>query len=726
MFSESGAAVRFPSVVSTDTQAPPAPQVQDRFEPGELATILWRRRAWIVLGMIAALIAAVLFLATVPARYAATAQLLIDPNDLRVVDNAVTSSSTPSDANTAYVESQARVLTSDKVLRKVIEKLNLTADVEFVASPSILRMARDVASGMIGLPVATAQPDPVVAALQDLARKVSARRQERTYVVDLSVSTREAEKSALIANAIVRAYLDDLAFARTDAARRATDALSGRLAELRDRVREAEDRSETYKAQNNIVAASGQLVNEQQLAELSNQLTVATAKADETKARLDQIEALRRGNSDAGATSEAVQSQTIAALRAQQAEVVRRRAELTARLGERHPSVTDVNAQARDIQQAIDREVARLAQAARGDYERALATRQSLARRLDGLKQEAMSTSQALVKLRELDRDVEASRAIYQSYLTRSRETSEQERVNTANVRVLADANTPDTRAFPPRGILVLLAALMFGAFAGAGAGFARDWVDDRVHSRRDLEAVCRYPVLAEIPPLAREFERKGVLSRLRARRHGTTMMATLLDAPGSAFAKSIHRLRYVLRAPAAPHFMLFLSAGEAGARAEIALNLALATATNQPRVILVDADMGRRGISRRVVGGGGEGLADVAADKVKLDAALITEPQTRLRVLQAGGAPATVLNPDATLKVLEQARTADTVIVDGPSGSLDPLSPALAVATDFAVLVVTAGVTRARDIVEFQRSTDFPPGKIRGVVFVSDDGAAF
>jgi Mrp family chromosome partitioning ATPase len=111
----------------------------------------------------------------------------------------------------------------------------------------------------------------------------------------------------------------------------------------------------------------------------------------------------------------------------------------------------------------------------------------------------------------------------------------------------------------------------------------------------------------------------------------------------------------------------------------------------------------------------------------VKLDAALITEPHTRLRVLQAGGAPAatTVANPDSVLKVLEQARTGDTVIVDGPSSSLDPLSPALAAATDFAVLVVTAGVTRARDIAEFQRSTDYPPGKIRGVVLVSTDGAA-
>jgi polysaccharide biosynthesis transport protein len=732
MFNESGAAVRYPSVV-TDRPSSAAPQSEERTGAGEFFTVLWRRRLWIVLGVIAALISAVAFLAVATPKYTAVAQLLIDPNDLRVLDNAVTSSSTVVDANTAQVESQVRVLTSDNVLRRVIETHGLDKDPEFVAPASPFNALRDYIYSSFAVKASAPEADPIITALQTFAPLVTARRQERTYVVDLSVTTREADKSALLANAIVKAYLDDQASSRTGAARRATDALSGRLTELKDRVREAEDRSETYKAQNNIVAASGQLVNEQQLTELTNQLTAASAKADETKARLDQIEALRRGRVDAGATAEAVQSPTVAALRAQQAEVQRKRAELTARLGERHPAIVDVNAQSNDLQQAIDREVGRLAQAARGDYDRALATRQALLGRLDGLKKEAMSTSQALVKLRELEREVEASRAVYQAYLTRSRETSEQERVNTANVRVLAEANLPNKRAFPPRGILVIATALIFGAFAGAGIGFVRDWTDDRIHSRRNLEAVCPYPVLAEIPALRDEYSRKGWLARtlvrLRAYRHGATVMATLLDAPDSAFAAGIHRLRYVLRAPGpngAPQMTLFIAAGEAGARPEVALNLALAGASNQSRVMLIDADFSRRGISGRVVGGSGDGLADVAADRAKLEAALIAEPHTGLMVLQAGRPAAgdRSANPDNVLGVLERARTAYTLVVDGPTDRLDPLGPALAASADFAVLVVTAGLTRARDIADFQRSSDFPAGKVRGVVFVSGSGA--
>src|SRR5262249_45682377 len=151
--------------------------------------------------------------------------------------------------------------------------------------------------------------------------------------------------------------------------------------------------------------------------------------------------------------------------------------------------------------------------------------------------------------------------------LVRSRETSEQERVNATNVRVLSEANAPNKRVWPPRSIFVLAAALALGAAAGAGLGFAREWTDDRIHTRAKLEAICELPVLAEIPP----FPGSG---------SGTT--ATLLDVPKSPFAAGIHRLRYVLRAAgpiSTPQTMLFLAPGQPGARTDIALNLALASA---------------------------------------------------------------------------------------------------------------------------------------------------
>ncbi|HWP15033.1 MAG TPA: hypothetical protein VNM46_05360, partial [Xanthobacteraceae bacterium] len=188
-----------------------------------------------------------------------------------------------------------------------------------------------------------------------------------------------------------------------------------------------------------------------------------------------------------------------------------------------------------------------------------------------------------------------------------------------------------------------------------------------------------------------------------------------------------IHRLRYVLRPAAAnatPTIVL-LSPGKPGARSDVSLNLGLAAASGGSRVLLVDADLKRRELSSRVVGGNGAGLLDVASDRTKLDQALIAETETGLFVLQAGrGANGNWQStPESIRRTLDQARGSYTMIVDGPSDPTDPLGSVLAASADFVVLIATAGVTRTREIADFQRSPDFPMAKIRGIALVSGTG---
>ncbi|MBV9218335.1 MAG: GumC family protein [Methylobacteriaceae bacterium] len=441
--------------------------------PAGLSRRLWQRKSRLALGMLVGLVGAELFLALASPRYTATAQLLIDPTDLRVVDNAVTSSNPPSDANIAQAESQVRVLVSENVLRRVVEAQALDKDVEFTRPGSRLRAALEPILAAVSAKPSAEAVEPRLAALRALELATAARREERTYVVDLSVTTEEGEKSVAIANAIVNAYLQDQAAARAAAAQRATTELSSRLQELRDRVRDAEDRAETYKAQNGIIGAGGTLINEQQLAAINAELVTARARTSEAQARFEQIQNLQRSRADPGAIAEAVQSATIANLRAQYAEVIRRQAELSSELGGRHPALADVRAQVRDLQRQIGDEIGRLVRATRGEYERALANQTALERSLDAVKRDALTTNQALVRLRELERDVEASRAVYQAFLVRSRETNEQERLDTANVRVISEATLPP-KSWPPRTSLILFAGLAFGVVAGAALALAR------------------------------------------------------------------------------------------------------------------------------------------------------------------------------------------------------------------------------------------------------------
>ena len=429
--------------------------------------------------LVACTVAAALALALVAdfvitPRYRAVSQILIGPADLRVVEKAMMPAAQTADANVIQVESETRILTSDKVLRRVVDSEQLTSDPEFAPrSRSLMTTLREA----VGLG-STAKPgDAELAALRQLQKNVTAKRSERTYVVDLMVDTADPQKSARVANAIAQAYLDEQTAARAETARRVTDSLSSRLSELRERVRDAEELVERYKREHNIVGASGRLVDEQQLTELNNQLGMAKARTAEAKSRYEQLQRQQRGGADPGATAEAVASNTIGRLREQYATVARQEANLAAELGPRHPWVIDARAQVRNAQQLITEELTRVAEANRNDYERALANENSLASSLDALKRKAMDTSLAFVKLRELERESEASRAVYESFLGRAREMREQERLDTANVRVLSDAQPPQDRAWPPRRLIMLLGALMAGALGGIGLAYVVELV---------------------------------------------------------------------------------------------------------------------------------------------------------------------------------------------------------------------------------------------------------
>jgi uncharacterized protein involved in exopolysaccharide biosynthesis len=429
---------------------------------------LWRRRWWIAASVGAALLACLAADLLLAPRYRATAQILIGPVDLRVVEKDVMPPAQTADSNVIQVESESRVLTSDKVLLRVVESEGLAADPEFRGRPSLLG---DVIA-KVQAPFRSAGrpgPEPQITALRTLKRDVSAVRGERTYVVDLTVDSEDPDKSANLANAIARAYLDEQSAARTAATRRASESLIARLAELKSRVQRAEENVQSYKSDNDMVGAGGLLVQEQQLGELNKLLTAARARTAETKARYDQVTQLQRKGLDAGSTNEAVSSNTIGRLREQYGAAARLEASLEAKLGPRHPDVQDAQAQARKAQRLVTDEIKRVGDADRADYESALANEKALAAKLDALKRESIETSRASVRLRELEREVEASRAVYEAFLVRARETQEQERLDTANVRVISDAQAPIERSFPPRRLVMYAAAAAVGLAGGIG-----------------------------------------------------------------------------------------------------------------------------------------------------------------------------------------------------------------------------------------------------------------
>src|SRR5882762_5500403 len=442
----------------------------------DLAQLLWQRKVAIVSAALISACVAVAVGKSLTPKYTASAQLYVDPRELQLVDRELTPRAQDISGLAMVVESQARVITSNNVLLQVIRDTHLEKDPEFGGGDS-----KGVLGSLLGLvgvelrPTAEQQKQIQMGALEALNRHINVKKTDRTFIVDIDVWSIDPAKAAMLANAISNAYLAESKKSQASAARRATTDLSSRLKELHERLRNAENTLAIYKAQNNFVGTQDNLISDQQLSASNQRLSAARALTLDAQAKLDQIEASRRASTDAGAIPEALQSPTIANLRAQYADARKRYAELTSELGPRHPALRQVEKQVDDLRRTVNEEVERFAQSAKNDLTRARDYEASLNKALEGQKRQSVQLSQASVRLRELERDVEANRDIYQSFLKRSRETEEQETLNTSAARIIGEATAPQRRIFPPAMSLIAMIGFMLGALAASGWIVAAD-----------------------------------------------------------------------------------------------------------------------------------------------------------------------------------------------------------------------------------------------------------
>ena len=658
----------------------------------QLAQLLWRRRTAIVLAGFIGACAAVAIGKTITPKYLASAQLYVDPRDLQLVDRELTPRSQDISGLAMVVESQARLITSSSVLLQVIQDARLDQDPEFGGSSRSGLVPLLGLFGIQGRPTGESRSGQT-AALEALGRHISVKKTDRSFIVDIDVWSYDPAKAARLANAISNAYLAETRNSQSIAARRATSDLSGRLKELQERLRTAENELATYKAQNNFVGTQDTLISDQQLSASNQRLAAARAATLDAQAKYDQIESSRRASADGGAIPEALQSPTIANLRAQYAEARKRLAEMTSELGPLHPSLRQVEKQVEDLHRIVNEEIDRFAQSAKNDLTRARDFEASLNRALESQKRESLQMSQASVRLRELERDVEASRDVYRSFLKRSRETEEQESLNTSNARVIGEATVPQRRSFPPAMTLLAAIGFVFGGLAAASwfgtaellssdAAPAGDVSEPQADVKAGIQAAKPVETQSvssaiEKPQIARLQESDVIRTLGGILASGSIPDLTRLGwptlrlaSPLTAFLTGMRDMREVLarRSAARTPAVMAVIGPQAGYDRSIAtLNIALAAARDGIKVLIIDADKNQT-FSSKLAGSPKRETKRLGWLSIGSKAFGVVETANGIAVLPSTGtSPAA----EAIRKTIGQARSAggfELVIIDGPA----------------------------------------------------------
>ncbi|TIR22016.1 MAG: succinoglycan biosynthesis protein exop [Mesorhizobium sp.] len=410
-----------------------------------------------------------------PKKYEATTDVIVDPRDLKLTDRDLTQNVVASDATLAIVENQVRILTSGTVLNKVVTDLNLTNDPEFNGQGSggfgLISTLRSILSRQDAGAADEARKRAL--AVGKLYDSLDVERGGKTFVVSVSATTQNAEKSALIANTMVKAFKQISSEIQSSTAGRANDELTARLDELRKGVETAERNVEDYRATHDLVDAQGHLISDDQMLKLNEQLSVARARTLELNARAASARSLNVNSVLSGTLPEEINSNMMSELRSQYAALKQEADRAEVKLGPRHPEIEALNAQLAGARERISAELQRIASSLQVDLKRSVQLEQDLSSRLAQAKVQSGDVNNNLVSLRELEREAAAKRSVYEQFLLRAKETGEQKDINTANISVISEAYAPLQAKGPSRAVMAL-AGLFAGLFAGIGLGGLR------------------------------------------------------------------------------------------------------------------------------------------------------------------------------------------------------------------------------------------------------------
>ncbi|MEL6977856.1 MAG: polysaccharide biosynthesis tyrosine autokinase [Pseudomonadota bacterium] len=706
------------------------PEEEGGVDLARTLNIMWRGK-WAIAAcaVLAASIAFVSVKQTTPI-YAAHALVLVEGNKQQFVEGATVVSGV--DTSLDGLSSEAEVVRSDQLADRVIRNLRLDADPEFngairAVAPSLSERIVSLGSPALAAalfgersPVAT----PPLRALDEdglapvraaFKSRLSVRPRGRTKALRITFESTDPAKAQLIANTIADQYIIDQLETRFERTQRATLWLSERIGDLRSRVSGAEKKVEDYKAE--IAATSGASVDvtRAQLSELTSSLVEARARRAEAEARYTQVRLLAQRGGDLTGASDVQSSTAIQELRGQLAAFRRDANALSKRYGPKHPDMVNLRSKIAQIAAVLRAETRKVVAALGSEAEVARAREQSLQESVDALQGRSLNQNQAGLRLRELEREAQASRLIYENFLSRFKEASQQQTLQEAEARIIERAAAPGAPIKPN-----VSRSVSIGGVLGAGLGLALVFLLERLNNtfrhRAELEARTGLPVLASTPSVGRKRRRD--------------IFAYFEERPNSSLAEAVRNLRTSLllsNVDSPPKVALVTSSAPSEGKSILSLLLASTAARSGKSAILVDCDMRRPTVHELFPSENGFDLVSVLSGECELSAAVVGKMRAgslcALPCRVAKGNPADLLSSKRFEALVATLRSKfDMVVLDSPPLSLVTDARIISTVADTTLVAVRWDETPKDLVVDAIRELQMVGADIAGAVLTIVD----
>lgn len=505
------------------------------------------------------------------------------------------------------------------------------------------------------------KPEELEALASRIAGAVSVSRAGDVRVVDVTAISDDAVFAAASANLVAEAFLLSQVEAKTASSDSSSAFINARLNELQQNAIQTQGAVDRYRAARGLSSNNSGTNAEQEVSNLNSELAQARADLAERRGRYNSArEQLTRGSggADVGA---ALGSGTIASLRQQEANASARLAVLRERYGPVHPERRQVEQELRDIRARIQDEIDRVL----SNLEAEVQTAQSRVASLEGSRSGALgavrNNSVAQTGLSALEQKADAAQAIYESFLQRSQEEGALRDSAMPDAAIASRAVVPSAPS-SPNYLLIGVAGVILALSAGVFAILCAEYLRRGVQTKRDVERRLQLRYAGAVPSLA---------STIKGRRPLEPPHDYVITHPHSLFAEAFRSIRtFLTLSPGArPRTIAITSALPGEGKTTTSVCLARTSAAEGLSVVLVDADLRRRGASSLLDYDNERDLTAYLAGEASLEDCIQLDPVSGLAILGNRTVAETAFNPltEARVRALFEAlrERFDIVIVD-------------------------------------------------------------
>jgi succinoglycan biosynthesis transport protein ExoP len=573
---------------------------------------LFLRHLWLI-GLIAAvaLLGTYAWLSRQAKEYGSRAVVLVEQQQRKVLRNMeeVQPENLESDD---YLNTVVQSLTSESLMLRVAQAIGLEKDSKIFPPRSDGQNYSDAG-------IANAMRHRVFAALR-----------RGTRLIDISVEDEYPGRAKEIADAVVKQFLRQTFEQQFNVSRLASEFLQEEADKLKAKLDRSEQNLQAYKERNNAVSLEqNQNITVDKLKELNTQVTAAKDARIKVESDIEQLRRLRPDDTDGMLQIGSVAAiPQVASVRGQIVQAEAELAALKKRYLPLHPAyikaVTTIQKLKESLQESL-RDAGRILPT---QYASAKDTESKLNMALDEQEKAALALSKLAIPYNVLEREAQSDRAMYDSLVTRVRETTISEGIEKNPFHVVEEPMS-STVPVKPDKVKIMLMAFVFALVVGGILVIILDSLDESLHSVDQAEQFLGLPALAIIP------EEKRLSSSF--------MPIMNDDSKTSRQAEAFRTVRAslsLLGGESSRRVFLFASALPEEGKSFSSVNTATAFCVEGLRTVVVEADLRRPSLHKIFPGLADRdtpGLSDFLAGNEHLDTVIRPSPVENLSFLFAG-----------------------------------------------------------------------------------------